>query len=62
MMNGLTKEIMRIIFIFTISCVFYQGDIRSLIAFFCLMLGVFYIIPGMCIFVYNEMKGDDEDD
>lgn len=61
-MNSKFRTVLRVLFLIIISAIFYKRDIHSFISFFCLMIGIFWVIPEVCIFIYNQMKGDDEDD
>jgi hypothetical protein len=54
------KNVLRVMFLLILSAVFYKGDIKSFIAFFSLMSVTFWAIPEVCMFIYNQMKGDEK--
>lgn len=59
-MINMFKNVLRVLFLLILSAVFYKGDIKSFIAFFALMSVVFWAIPEVCMFIYNQMKGDEK--
>ena len=54
------KNVLRVMFLLILSAVFYKGDIKSFIAFFALMSVVFWAIPEVCVFICNQLKGDEK--
>ena len=59
-MINMFKNVLRVLFLLILSAVFYKGDIKSFIAFFALMSVVFWAIPEVCVFICNQLKGDEK--